>query len=173
MPFLLGEGGTGKSTMLNVGSAMYSPDSVAEVDGNNESTFGFQDKYNKEVVFITDCPAHVSRVLPQEMFQKMVSGERVQVSVKHGTAFTEVWRAPLIAASNCMFDYRDNAGQMSRRVVVFHFSRPVDAGSADAGLEDRIKNVELPNVVARCLCAYERMLAAVGNGSFWSSSACP
>ena len=107
------------------------------------------------------------------MFQKMVSGERVQVSVKHCTAFTEVWRAPLIAASNCMFDYRDNAGQMSRRVVVFHFSRPVDAGSADAGLEDRIKNVELPNVVARCLCAYERMLAAVGNGSFWSSSACP
>ena len=173
MPLLLGEAGTGKSTWLKVVGSMFSEDSLAEVDGNNESTFGFQDKFDKDVVFISDAPDRISRVLPQEMFQKMVSGERVQVSVKHGTAFTEVWRAPLIAASNKMFDYSDNAGQTSRRVVVFGFGRPIDAANADTGLEDRIKNVELPNVIAHCLGAYERMLATVGGGSFWSSSACP
>jgi phage/plasmid-associated DNA primase len=171
MPLLLGEGGTGKSTVLAVVAAMYSEDSLAEVDGNNESTFGFQDKYDKEAVFITDCPQHISHVLPQEMFQKMVSGERVQISVKHGMAFTVAWQPHIIAASNCMLDYRDNAGQASRRIVVFLFGRPVDAATADAGLEARIKSTELPNVVARCLGAYERMLAAVGGGSFWS--ACP
>jgi hypothetical protein len=88
-----------------------------------------------------------------------------------GLAFTEAWQPPLMGASNCMFDYKDNAGQTSRRVVVFQFGNPVDAATADAGLEDRIKTTELPNVVARCLGAYERMLAAAGGGSFWS--ACP
>jgi hypothetical protein len=104
-PLLLGEAGTGKSAALAVISAMFDGGAIGEIDNNNEKTFGLQDKFNKEVIFIRDAPLRMSDVLPQEQFQKMVSGEGLQVSVKHGMAFTVPWQSHIIAASNTMFNY--------------------------------------------------------------------
>ena len=66
-----------------------------------------------------------------------------------------------------MFDYRDNMGQTSRRVVPSRGA--VQAAVTDASLEDRIIRTELANVVARCLAAYGRLLENGGaSKSFWS-----
>ena len=155
--------------MLAVAAAMFDAHSVSEVDCSNERTFGLQDKYDKELLLIRDAPSNMSAVLPQEQFQKMVTGEGVQVSVKNGMAFAEVWKVPMMAAANTMFDYKDNTGQVSRRVVVFRFATVVQADTADASLEERIIGSELPNVVARCLRAYRVLLADGGaRKSFWA-----
>jgi phage/plasmid-associated DNA primase len=113
----------------------------------------------------------MSDVLPQEQFQKMVSGEGLQVSVKHGMAFTVPWQSHIIAASNTMFNYEDNAGQTSRRVVVFAFEKPLDPMTADMNLDSKIIDQELPNVIAKCLACYFNLIEETKGTSFWA--ACP
>ncbi len=143
----MGEGGTGKSTVIKTIEATFDPGEVCEIDAKCEGTFGFQDKFDKELVLISDAPMNMSRVLPQELFQKMVSGDKVQVSVKHQKAFM------------------DNHGQISRRVVVFWFSRIITR--VDAGLQERIERQELPQFVARCLGAYRALRERAGTAGYF------
>jgi phage/plasmid-associated DNA primase len=169
VPLLIGQGGTGKSTVMNVVQGMFSDNSFGEIDGNNECTFGLQDKHDREVLFVRDAPQCMQKVLPQELFQKMVAGEGVQVSVKHGSAFPVVWKVPIIMASNHMLDYNDEAGQVSRRVVPFPFDNILSASEVDEDLDARIMTEELADVIARCLSLYLEMVASTkGRGGFWS-----
>lgn len=167
VPLLVGEAGSGKSTLLNVVSALFDPASVGEIDCNNEKAFGLQDKYAKELLTVSDMPQRMSDHLPQEQFQKMVSGDHVQVSVKYGTAFSLKWDVPMLFAGNQLLDYKDDAGQTSRRVVPFYFRSGV-GGATITTLEDDIKAAELPNLVAKCVSKY--LTAAREHGhrrSFW------
>ena len=166
MLFILGEGGTGKSTLLSVIQAMFRPGAIGEIDGNNEKTFGLQDKYLKEIIFIRDAPAKMSEVLPQEQFQKMVTGEGIQVSVKYGTAITVQWTAPMITASNNMFNYNDNAGQISRRIALFHFNHSVDQSNINDALEKQIIQNEIHSIIVKCIGLYHEKLAI--RKPFWA-----
>jgi hypothetical protein len=167
MILLLGEGGTGKSTVMAVITALFAADAVGEIDGNNERTFGLMDKFDKQVLFIRDAPKNMNEVLAQELFQKMISGEGIQVSVKHKSAFVVPWTAPIIGASNVMFDYSDDAGQTSRRVAVLDFNKPIDMMDGDTTLEARIINTELANLVAKCLRLYRELVDRSNGGIFW------
>lgn len=170
VPLIIGEGGTGKSCILDVVDAFFDPSAVCEIDSNFEAKFGLQDKYEKEVIFIRDAPHNMSAVLNQGTFQKMVSGDGTQVSKKNMDAVHVKWRVPMIAASNAMFDYKDNASQVSRRVVPFWFNKVLSAGDVDGALVDMIKTQELPNVIARCLSEYRKLLDNGGwRKSFWVS----
>ena len=166
MVLLLGQGGTGKSTIFKVIDAMFRPSAIAEIDGNNEKVFGMQDKFNKEVVFIRDAPSKMSCVLPQEHFQKMVTGEGIQISIKGGTAFNIQWQSHIIAGANRMFDYNDNAGQISRRVALFHFSKSLDQTSINDNLAASIISNELPMIVKKCIDFYHEKIS-IGK-PFWA-----
>jgi phage/plasmid-associated DNA primase len=169
MPLMIGEGGTGKSSILDVVDAFFDPTAVCEIDSNFEQKFGLQDKYDKEVVFIRDAPHNLGAVLDQGTFQKMVTGDGMQVSRKNTGAVHVKWNVPMMAASNTMFDYKDNAGQVSRRIVPFWFTKVLSVGEMDGALVDMIKSKELPNVIARCLTEYRKLLADGGwRKSFWA-----
>lgn len=127
MCFLMGLAGTGKSTIIEVIAAMFSKRAIAEIDGNHEKVFGLHSKSDKELILIRDAPKTLSVVLPQEHFQKMISGEAIQISVKFKTAFASDWTVPMIGASNHPLDYNDNQGQISRRVVMFKFEKMLSA----------------------------------------------
>ena len=73
MTLILGEAGTGKSTIFRIVEEMFNPLAIGEIDANLEKTFGLQDKATKEVMFIRDAPMKMSQILPQEQFQKMVT----------------------------------------------------------------------------------------------------
>jgi hypothetical protein len=166
VPVLLGLGGTGKSSLLNVIEGMFAADKVGDIDSNFERVFGMQDKYDKELVLVRDAPVQMRTVLPQEMFQKMVAGEGLQVSVKNGTAFSDRWRVPIFIATNHYLDYEDGMGQISRRVVTFRFDRTLDSNTADTRM-DALMAEELPNIVAKCLRFYLDTVARVGGCVFW------
>lgn len=164
MPLIIGNGNTGKSSVLQVIEGMFSPGSIAEIDGQNETTFGLENKFDKEVLFIRDAPAKMSKVLPQETFQKMVSGEGMQISIKHRKARTKAWDVPLIGVSNSQFDYVDNAAQVSRRVVTFQFRNTVDL--INTRLVNNIKKNELAAIVKKCVTKYVDMTKSPLD--FWS-----
>lgn len=167
MPLIVGTGNTGKSSVLQVIECMFSPSTIGEIDGQNETTFGLENKYDKEVVFIRDAPAKMSKVLPQETFQKMVTGEGMQISIKYRSAITQPWQVPIIAVSNSQFDYVDNAAQVSRRVVTFQFRNTVDV--INTRLVQQIKLNELPAIVKKCVHKY--LLMTKSHLDFWSM--CP
>ena len=164
IPLILGAGNTGKSSVLQVIESMFRAGSVAELDGQNEKTFGLENKYDKDALFIRDAPAKMSRVLPQETFQKMVTGEGMQVAVKYGSAITMPWDVPIIAVSNNMFDYVDNAAQVSRRVVTFNFRKIV--ATVNTRLVKNIKELELASIVKKCVKAYVEL--SKSEQDFWS-----
>jgi hypothetical protein len=78
------------------------------------------------------------------------------------------WTVPQIAAGNAMLDYDDASGQNSRSVVRFAFNRTIAAERVNPHLEREIIERELPNLVARCLGAYDRLLARSKDRCFWA-----
>ena len=169
MPLLMGQGGTGKSTILKVAQAMFASGAVGEMDSNNEGVFMLMGQHEKEVLFIRDAPAKMHERLPQEIWQKMVAGEGMQVPVKFKTAvMVEEWTVPIIAASNHMLDYENTVGQVSRRVVPFRFNNRLNAFEVDPNVIGRIRATELPNIIARCLSAYLELVESSEGRGFWS-----
>ena len=154
MTLILGEAGTGKSTIFRIVEEMFNPLAIGEIDANLEKTFGLQDKATKEVMFIRDAPMKMSQILPQEQFQKMVTGEGIQISVKHKMAYTVNWRSHILAGANKCFDYEDNAGQISRRVAIFHFTKSLDQSQIDVNLASNIIKDELPIIIKKSLSTY-------------------
>ena len=106
---------------------------------------------DKEVCFSHDAPANMSKVLSQELFQSMVTGETMSVPVKCKAAVNGSWCVPVMMASNKRLDYNDEEGQISRRVVTFEFSNFV--AKKDPQLERRMCS-ELPSLVAKSVGMY-------------------
>ena len=166
MPYFLGLAGTGKSTVVKVLLKMFADHAIGSISETNEQVFGLESKYTKEILEAQDVPAKMSRHLNQQMFQKMVCGERLSVAKKGASASDIVWTAPMVMCGNTFLDYEDAGGCISRRVVVFEFKRFVAA--PDAGLLARIIKTEMPNVVAKFLTAYFGMVAENADKVFWS-----
>jgi hypothetical protein len=165
MPFIIGAGGTGKSILLDVVAAQFAPSAVGSLSSNQEQTFGLDGKVDCDLIIGRDLPHKMSAVLSQEVFQSMVTGEKVPVPRKGAVALDVQWRVPLIFASNHMPDYADNAGQVARRVVPIFFKKPV--AEKDPTLLRRIKAQEMPAVVLRSLRAYLAAAAEHGDVDFW------
>lgn len=135
MPFLYGDSNTGKSTLLNVIKAMFSVEGIAIMSSNTEGTFGLESKHDRELLMFCDTPKEMSRVLNQQTWQSMVSGEAVEIPRKHQTALQRVnWKVPMVWASNYIPDYKDSAGAVARRIMVFKYRTYVPSDLRDTTL---------------------------------------
>lgn len=166
MPYLYGIGNTGKSTVVTVISKLFRPSATTTISENTEEVFGFQNKYNKEVMLIYDVGEDFARHLDQQMFQKMVSGEQISVAVKNGDARDVQWTVPMLMCSNFFLRYKNNMGQIARRVVLFMFNTYID--KPDLTLESRIIATELPSIVWKSLNIYLDIVERHGSESFWN-----
>jgi len=104
----------------------------------------------------------------QELLQAMVTGESVSVPCKGKGTLDLPWRSHLIFATNYLFNYRNDGGQISRRVVFFVFSNRIAPELCDPTLLARIKATELPALAARALGAYHRAVEQHHAANFWS-----
>ena len=77
MPYLVGVGGSGKSLVLKVVSAMFRrSNAVGNLAARREEVFGLDNIARKEVVMGRDMPAKLSGVIAQEMMQCRTTGGR-------------------------------------------------------------------------------------------------
>ena len=167
-PYLVGQGGTGKSLITLVIEATMRPGTVGNLAPKREEIFGMANIASKELVIGRDMPAKLSGSLSQELMQTMVSGEQMEIARKNGIATNETWTSPLIVTSNHMPDYITTGSNVSRRFVVFLFNNVIK--NPDYTLKHKLKGQELPNIVARCLAAYFNLLRKVETQqtSFWN-----
>jgi hypothetical protein len=170
MLYIKGLSGTGKSTLVQLVSMMFPAGSVGAISSNQEQQFGLEALHTKRLVQLPDIPKKMSKVLAQELWQSMCSGENVSIPGKHKVAKTDVrWTAPLMGAANCYFDYEDKCGQVARRMGLFHFDIPVP--TTDGNLKTKIIRDELDVVMLRCIAKYRQKSDLDGWRDF--DSVCP
>ena len=165
MPLIVGDTSTGKSTLVDIVSAMFAPDRIGVVDSSHEDVFGLQSMYEKELVVSSEIPDNMARMLASDKFKKMVCGEKIEVPIKHGVAETVTWRVPMIMCGNDYPRYRNEKGAISKRLAIFSFTRYVDI--QDSSLKNRIIDEELSRLVVKSLIAYRQLLHHTGTTSFW------
>jgi len=164
LPFLKGQASSGKSTiLLNVCRYMYEACDVGVLSNNLERKFGMS-AFSDKLLFV--APEIKSDFqMEQAEFQSMVSGEAVQLAVKHHTAKATDWRVPGIMAGNEVPGWVDNSDSIGRRVVVFEFLRKVSQGDADLGKK---LQAEIPYVMLKCNRAYQDAVRECGSDNVWS-----
>jgi len=169
MLFILGDGNTGKGTVLELLKAMMPPASTGYLDDNLEqSGFGLYPLSQKRLVLVMDAPQEFSKKLPRVKFNNMVSGEGVGLPVKHKAAEVDSnWTVPMMMAANQLFDYLegDTGNAAGRRTLVLPFRNLVS--ERDTTLKDRIIHTELVSLLMRCLRAYFSLRKQIGDLDFW------
>jgi Family of unknown function (DUF5906)/D5 N terminal like len=164
--FLKGSAGSGKSTILNkICKYFYEDEDVGVMSNNMEKTFGLGSFYQK-LMFIAPEIKSDTRI-DQAEFQSLVSGEPMQLAIKHQMARSVEWKVPGILASNQNLPFEDSQGSIGRRVVMFEFIKTVDAKSSDMKLADKLK-AEIGNIMVKCNRAYLQLRNKHGQDNIWN-----
>ena len=169
IPFIIGDTNTGKSTLIDIIRAMFSPNSVGVLDSSHEMVFGLQSKYSKELIVAPEITDRMAQQLASDMFKKMVCGELVNLPIKHGEATSVQWKVPMFMCGNRYMNYQDDKGSISKRLAIFRFDKYVV--NMDDSLKQQIIGTELSKVIVKSLIAYRMLIQHAGSRGFWNT--CP
>lgn len=133
------------------------------LSNNVERKFGLSALYNKLMFVGPEIKGNLS--MEQSEFQSLISGEDIQVAEKHKTARSVIWKVPGMLAGNEVPSYTDNAGSISRRLLVFKFDRKVQKG--DTKLGKKLKK-ELPYIIQASNRGYQSAVNEYGESDIWN-----
>jgi hypothetical protein len=165
IPFLKGKAKSGKSTIVTkVCKEFYHPSDVGVLSNNIEKKFGLSAIIGKFLFIAPEIKNNLG--LEQTEFQSMISGEEVQIAEKFKTSSTVKWTVPSVWAGNQGPNYSDNSGSISRRIVVFDFSKTVKHANTQLGslLKD-----EIPLLIQKGNRAYLEAVAKYGTKDLWDN----
>ena len=164
IPFFKGQASSGKSTIiLKVCKMFYDAQDVGVLSNNIERKFGLSAFYDKYLFLAPEIKSDLG--IEQAEFQSVVSGEDLQVNVKHKKAFATTWSVPGALAGNEVPAWADNSGSVQRRVLLWEFGRAVTNG--DMKLGEKLGH-ELPAILAKCNKAYLDMAGKYGHLNVWT-----
>lgn len=163
--FVLGDFSvTHNSTIiLKVCKMFYDAQDVGVLSNNIERKFGLSAFYDKYLFLAPEIKSDLG--IEQAEFQSVVSGEDLQVNVKHKKAFATTWTVPGALAGNEVPAWADNSGSVQRRVLLWEFGRAVTNG--DMKLGEKLGH-ELPAILAKCNKAYLDMAGKYGHLNVWT-----
>jgi hypothetical protein len=163
VPYLKGQASSGKSTILmHVCRKLYDCGDVGVLSNNIERKFGISSLADKYLFVAPEIKSDLQ--MEQADFQSMVSGEALQLAVKHQQAYAIDWQVPGIMAGNEVPGWIDNSGSIGRRMIVFEFMRKVVDGDTELGKK---LNREIGSIILRCNRAYHSALRKCGNDNVW------
>lgn len=164
MPFLLGQAGTGKSTILTkICKLFYQDCDIGTLSNNIEHKFGLSALVDKLMFIGPEIKENFS--LEQSEFQSIISGEDVQINIKNKLAESKKWSVPGAVAGNVVPQFNDNAGSISRRLLVFLFNNRVKEG--DTQLGKKLKK-EVGHIIHACNRAYLDAVNRHGSSDIWN-----
>lgn len=150
-PFFKGVASCGKSTiLLKVYKNFYEPADVGVLSNNIERKFGIGAFFEKSLVLGPEIRSDFA--MDQAEYQSIVSGESVQVNIKHQNARTvDSWSVPIAFAGNEVPGWADSGGAIQRRTPVFEFTKSVTHGDMKLGVK---LFAELPAILQKSNKAY-------------------
>ena len=162
-PYLLGQAGTGKSTILiNIIKKFFEDVDTGILSNNVEKKFGLSAFHDKFIFIAPEIKENFS--LEQAEFQSLISGEGMSVAVKNEIAFTVNWKVPGAFAGNEVPGFSDNSGSISRRLFVFLFNNKVKKGDTRLGLK---LEKEIGYIIHACNRLYLEALEKYGSEDVW------
>jgi hypothetical protein len=162
--YLLGQAGSGKSTIINyILKRIYEKCDIGVISNNIETKFGLSAIHDKLMFIAPEIKANFK--LEQSEFQSIISGEAVSVATKNEIAKTVEWKVPGMMAGNEIPQYSDNAGSISRRIIAFMFNKRVKKG--DTQLGHKLEK-EMPQIIHACNRAYIEAINKHGSKDIWS-----
>ena len=155
MVLLYGEGGSGKSLLLNLVKYCFGSDQVGIISNSLQETFGLSELASKQMIACDDMPHNIAKVLQRSDFLSMMTRGSVSCPVK-GKKSIEVddWNRPTIINSNQLPNYTDHAGEIVRRVMMINFEKVIDKDMRNNSLEADIIATEYPTFLHRCRSTY-------------------
>lgn len=163
--FLLADGllVTHNSTIIKVCKDLYDTVDVGVLSNNIEKQFGLGAFYDKLIFVAPEIKSDLK--IEQAEFQSIVSGEDVQLAIKHKKAFGTRWEVPGVLAGNEVPAWADNAGSIQRRICVFSFDRPVQRG--DMRLGQKLE-AEMAHILVKANRAYLEASGRFGSENIWA-----
>jgi hypothetical protein len=152
------------STILTkIVKQIYEPCDVGVLSNNIEKKFGLSALAEKFMFVGPEIKGNLA--LEQSEFQSLISGEDIQVAEKHKIAKSIVWTVPGMLAGNEVPSYTDNAGSVSRRLMVFKFDQKVSSGDTRLGSK-LIK--EITYIIQACNRGYQEAVNTHGDKDVWN-----
>jgi hypothetical protein len=167
-PFYKGVAGSGKSTLLTLSSHFYSPADVGALMSEGQRNFSIEHLYDKYVFFCMDLDKKMT--LSQTRWNLMVSGEVISVERKFKVPVQMSWTVTGAFAGNTYPPWIDEAGNASRRLLVFLFDEIVD--KVDPKLFDKCK-AEMPAFMKKCVACFLDMVEKHGKKGIWDEGVLP
>jgi phage/plasmid-associated DNA primase len=167
-PFVRGVAGSGKSTILKIMKMMYEDHNVGSLMSDGQPTFSDEHLYDKFVVVAMDLDKEVQ--ISGTRINSMISGEGLSVNRKFKIALNCVWKAPLMMASNSQPPFKDVAGNIVRRFVIFLFNNSIRY--SDPQLFSKLQ-LEIPVLLVKMARIYLDAVTRYGKQSIWEDDILP
>lgn len=151
-PYFKGIANSGKTTIIEqvIVNFYEEPDS-GMLSNNIQEKFGLSALANKFLVYAPELQKNCS--LEQTEWQIMVEGGLLSLSKKFKDPDTKRWTAPVIMAGNQLPGFNNDAGQQSRRTVLFDFKKTVAKDRINPNLPDELKK-EIPAIMLMAASGY-------------------
>ena len=164
--FLMGYGGTGKSTILKLLRQIYRLENIGILSNNVERQWALASIWDKYVVLGYEVKQDFK--WEQGEFQSCISMEEVSVMVKREMAFAHRFMAHIFLAGNEMVtNWRDNSGSLARRLIVLNFARHIPKDMVRPHLLKELQ-AELPNFIQKINKFYIYLTKKYGGSSIHS-----
>ena len=177
--FFVGNAATGKSTIADFAQGLFDPQDVGVMQARTERDFGASallscvgGKYRFRPFICAPEMSSTEQGMEQNMWQSIVSRERVTVPIKNVTAQIIVPECQMLMCGNELMNYKDPNGQFSRRVVEVSFMEEVAAQKKDSMLKDRLLGEEVAAWIVKANRAYHEKFRTSGGrkGDLWGFS---
>jgi P4 family phage/plasmid primase-like protien len=160
--FLVGDGGEGKSTFLEIIEGVFPKGSVSSVPPQQWS-----DQYRRAMLvnrllnFVAELPA--SDLLATDAFKAIITGDSIDAREIYKAPFSFRPRAGHVFALNALPGTVDQSKGFWRRPVVIKFTRRFQPGEVDPGIARRLLGACRPGIVRWLL---EGAARALKQGSY-------
>jgi hypothetical protein len=163
--YLLGQAGTGKSTILmKILQKWYEEEDVGVISNNIDKKFGIKPHADKFMVLAPEISESFG--MEQTDWQMIVEGGRNTYQEKYKSDVTIDWKSPMAMGGNQAPGFKNNSGSVSRRTAVFEFPKKVKI--ADTELDKKLYK-EIPAIMKMCISGYLWAVNKYGTLGIWNS----
>ena len=161
--YLLGQAGTGKSTVLmKILQKWYDEEDVGIISNNIDTKYGIKPHVNKFMVLAPEISENFK--MEQTDWQLLVEGGRNTYSEKYKNDETIDWTLHMTMGGNKIMRYKNNSESVSRRTVVVNFWKKVV--KTDTAIDKKLAK-EMPAIMKLCISAYYSATREHGIKGIW------
>ena len=153
--FLYGDGGTGKSTCVDVLEWLVGSENKVALELTElDNPFTRSQLVGKSLYLAKELTTRSFKHIG--LIKAIVSGDPVSVDVKFGTGFDFRPKGRLVMESNVIAATPDSSGGFERRFIQVNFDKPIERKGMVYNFQDRFKE-EMPGILNWALEGYVRL----------------